>query len=58
MSHNRYIECINKVQNKIFKIASFGCGVNLIYLKSLTERRVDFDVTFIFKLLISLHQIN
>jgi len=30
---------------------SFSCDVNSYHFKSLTERRVEFDVTFIYKLL-------
>ena len=44
------IERINKIQNKFLKMVSFRCGTNSTYLKSLTERRINFDVTFIFKL--------
>jgi len=45
------IDRINKVQNKYLKLVSFQNVVDSIHLKSLSERRVEFDTKFIFNLL-------
>jgi len=42
---------LSKVQNKFLKMSSFRCGTNSYNFRSPTEWRIEFGVTFIYKLL-------
>lgn len=40
-----------KMQNTFLKLSTFYCNINSFDFKSLTERLVEFDVTFIYTVL-------
>lgn len=44
-----YIDRLNKVQNKFIKISTYRYGVNVFRFISLNKKRIEFDVTFVYR---------